>query len=132
MAIIAIPKILQEKLTPEGAEALVHVLDRIEDRSQVRILETTQERFEKRLVTEISKLREDHTLLRSELKEDHTVPRAELRKDITSARTDLKITEERLEKRIESVKAELIKWMFIFWIGQIGTIIAILFAFFKK
>ena len=42
----------------------------------------------------------------------------------------------RLEKTIAETKAELIKWMFIFWVGQfasiVGVITAILFAFFKR
>ena len=53
-------------------------------------------------------------------------------------KTTLEIAEERLEKRmaqlktkIERVRADLIKWMFIFWVGQVGTITAILFTFFK-
>lgn len=29
-------------------------------------------------------------------------------------------------------KAEIIKWMFIFWLGQIGAILGILFAFFRN
>ncbi|MCR4320310.1 MAG: hypothetical protein NUV74_08275 [Candidatus Brocadiaceae bacterium] len=37
---------------------------------------------------------------------------------------------------IANTKAEIIKWMFIFWIGQftsiVGVLTAILFAFFKK
>jgi len=53
------------------------------------------------------------------------------------------IAEERFEKRvsqleikISEIKADLIKWMFIFVFGQfwliVGTITGILFAFFKK
>lgn len=52
--------------------------------------------------------------------------------------TTLQIAEERFEKRlaqveikIEQSKAETIKWMFIFWVGQVTTIVGILFAFFK-
>ena len=37
---------------------------------------------------------------------------------------------------LAEMKAEIIKWMFIFWIGQftsiVGVLTAILFAFFKK
>jgi len=33
----------------------------------------------------------------------------------------------RLETKVESTKADIIKWMFIFWIGQIATV----FAFIK-
>lgn len=36
---------------------------------------------------------------------------------------------------LANLRAELIKWMFIFWVGQfaaiVGTLTAILFAFFK-
>ncbi len=95
MSIIAIPKILQEKLSDEGANALIEILDKVEDRSQTHTVETVELKFEKRLTEEIS----------------------------------------RLEKKIESTRADLIKWMFIFWIGQfasiVGILTAILFAFFK-
>ena len=44
------------------------------------------------------------------------------------------ISDIRVEMR--EMKAELIKWMFIFWIGQfasvVGVLTAILFAFFKR
>ena len=37
---------------------------------------------------------------------------------------------------LAEIKAELLKWMFIFWIGQfasiVGVLTAILFAFFKR
>jgi len=95
MSIITIPKILQEKLTDEGANALVEILDRVEDRSQAHTVETVELKFEKRLTEEVS----------------------------------------RLEKKIESTRADLIKWMFIFWIGQfasiVGVLTVILFVFFK-
>lgn len=89
MTVIAIPKILRDKLTDEGADALVQILDRVEERTQDRAIATVEERFERRLAEEIGNLR-----------------------------------------------TELIKWMFIFWIGQfasiVGVLSAILFAFFRK
>ena len=33
---------------------------------------------------------------------------------------------------LANVKADIIKWMFIFWIGQIGVIIALLYSFVTK
>lgn len=40
------------------------------------------------------------------------------------------------KKDLAETKAEIIKWMFIFWMGQfasiVGVLTAILFAFFKK
>ena len=50
----------------------------------------------------------------------------------------IELAEQRFEKRlaqldikIERVRADLIKWMFIFWVGQVGVLIGVLFAFFK-
>ena len=37
-----------------------------------------------------------------------------------------------VRKEISEAKADTIKWMFIFWIGQIATILGIIFVFFKK
>jgi len=37
----------------------------------------------------------------------------------------------KLDVKIERVRADLIKWMFIFWVGQVGVLIGVLFAFFK-
>ena len=61
-----------------------------------------EEKFEKRLAEEIGKVRVE----------------------IAQVRADLDV-------KIERVQANLIKWMFIFWVGQIGVLTGILFAFFK-
>lgn len=37
----------------------------------------------------------------------------------------------KLETKLSDTKAELIKWMFIFWVGQVGVMLGILFVFFK-
>jgi len=33
---------------------------------------------------------------------------------------------------LANLKSELIKWMFIFWVGQFASITTVLFLFFKK
>jgi len=76
MAIITIPKILNDRLTDEGARALADILKEVEASAQ---------------------------------------------------QTTLQIAEERFERKLAETKADIIKWMFIFWVGQIG----VLFAFFK-
>jgi hypothetical protein len=30
------------------------------------------------------------------------------------------------------VRADLLRWMFVFWVGQIGALLGILFAFFRR
>ncbi|MDR7476411.1 MAG: DUF1640 domain-containing protein, partial [Armatimonadota bacterium] len=50
------------------------------------------------------------------------------------AKLDRRITEEvaRLRTQISDVRADLIRWMFVFWVGQIGVLLGILFAFFRR
>ena len=55
------------------------------------------------------------TKLRIELKEDVAALRGELKEDIDKVRTEL-----------ANAKAEIIKWLFIFLVGQGATIISIL------
>jgi len=46
------------------------------------------------------------------------------------------VTKTEFRETIANLRAELIKWMFIFWIGQfasiVGVLSVILFAFFRK
>jgi hypothetical protein len=32
----------------------------------------------------------------------------------------------RMDAKLEAMKSELLKWMFLFWVGTIGTVLAIL------
>ena len=50
------------------------------------------------------------------------------KKDILATKRDIA----NLEIKIEKTRADLIKWMFLFWIGQLASLIAILQIFFKK
>ncbi len=45
----------------------------------------------------------------------------EEKQDILATKTDL-----------ANLKADIIKWMFLFWIGQLASLIAILQIFFRK
>ena len=51
--------------------------------------------------------------------------------DLMATKTDLKTDILNLEVKIEKTKAEIIKWMFIFWAGQTGIMIGILALFLK-
>ncbi|MDZ7725628.1 MAG: hypothetical protein U5R06_23090 [candidate division KSB1 bacterium] len=44
---------------------------------------------------------------------------------------ELSKVNERITLENSKTRADLIKWMFIFWIGQVGALLGILFAFFK-
>lgn len=38
----------------------------------------------------------------------------------------------KLQVELSKTRADIIKWMFIFWVGQIGVLLGIIFAFFKS
>lgn len=56
----------------------------------------------------------------------------EKQKELLATKEDLANLKAELMKEIHSIKSEIIKWMFIFWVGQIGVLTGILLAFFKK
>ena len=60
--------------------------------------------------------------------ETKVVKELEERKDTFATKQDIA----RLELKIESSRADIIKWMFLFWIGQVATLFAILQLFFRK
>ena len=91
MAVIAIPKILTDRLTQEGAKALAELLEKIEVSSKTQSIEIAEGKFEKRLAEEIGKLRGE----------------------------------------IHGLRADMIRWTFIFIFGQFWMIVGTLFAFFK-
>jgi flagellar motor switch protein FliG len=49
MAIITIPKILREKLSDEGADALVEIVNKADERQKEDIIKLVEEKFERRL-----------------------------------------------------------------------------------
>jgi methionyl-tRNA formyltransferase len=124
MAIIAFPSILNERLTDAGAQALVDIFDKVEQDNQKTTLGIAEERFEKRM-TQL-----DARIDRLEAKIDNV--KVELESKISGVKTELEAkidgVESRLELKIEKSRADIIKWMFIFWIGQVGTIIALLYG----
>jgi hypothetical protein len=51
----------------------------------------------------------------------------EEKKDVLATKQDIA----NLELKIEQVRSDIIKWMFLFWIGQFAALIAVLQIFFK-
>lgn len=118
MAVIAIPRAIRDVLGDEGSFALVDIFDKVVEDKKLGILEFVEEKFEKRL------------------SEENAKTNGRITEDL--AKLDKRITEEiaKLEVKMSQMETKLIKWMFIFWIGQfaaiVGTLTAILFAFFER
>ncbi|MFH1096872.1 MAG: hypothetical protein ABH886_04180 [Candidatus Desantisbacteria bacterium] len=149
MAIIAFPSILNEKLTDAGTQALVDIFDKVEQQNQKATLLIAEERFEKRMTqldVKIDSVRSDVQIVKSELEAKIDGVRSDVKSlkseleakidvKIDSVRSDVKSLTSELEARIEAktekMHTDIIKWMFIFCVGQVGTITAIFFAFSK-
>ncbi len=56
-----------------------------------------------------------------------TLYEIERQKDVLATKKDI----HELDLKIEHVRAELIKWMFIFWIGQLAAIFTMIKVFFS-
>ena len=115
------------------------------------VIETAALRFEKKLSeelggvkTEIGGLKYDVDGLKTdvaELKSDVAVLKtdvAELQSDVAGLKTDVAGLKTDFVERIGKVREEMqrlqagtIRWMFIFWVGQIGVLLGIIYAVFK-
>lgn len=111
--IIAIPEVLRDKLGPEGARALADLLNEASVQTRGDVVEIAVSRFERRLAEELGELR-------AELHSEVGSLRAELHSEIGGLRADM-----------GAFEARITRWMFVFWIGQIGALLGILLAFFR-
>ncbi len=146
MAIIVIPTPLRDKLGGEAADALVEVLNEVTKNSHAGTLTFVEEKFERRLSEELGQVNQ-HLVVGEERIENRITlleERIERRLSEEIGRVNQRITEEigrvnqriteetsRLEQKISASQANLIKWMFIFWVGQIAVMSGILFAMLK-
>lgn len=132
MPIITVPKVLRDKLGDEGVDALVALINAADSQTKADVLTFVEEKFERRLSEEAAKfsgrLTEEVTRLDRRITEEVTKLDHRITEEV--AKLDVKLAN--LEVRIAEAKADLIRWMFIFWVGQLGAILGILFAFFRK
>ena len=106
MQIIAVPRVLREKLGEDGVDSLIELLNRVSDRTREDVLTFVEEKFERRLSEEMAKINQRIT-------------------------DEVAKINQRISEEIHRMRADIIKWMFIFWVGQIGVIVGLLFAFLK-
>jgi len=106
MPVLTVEKPLRDKLGDDGLDSLFRLINESRDEQKRDTLEFVEEKFERRLSEEIGAL--------------------ELR--LTDRINNV---DKRLSAQISQSSANMIKWMFIFWVGQVGVILGMLFAFFK-
>jgi hypothetical protein len=82
--------------------------------------------FEKENSKLRNEFKEENSKLRNEFKEENSKLRNEFKEDNHKLRLEMKESEKKLSKEIQKSRADMIKWMFIFIIGQLAAIIGIL------
>ncbi|MDZ7721521.1 MAG: hypothetical protein U5R06_01535 [candidate division KSB1 bacterium] len=124
MPILTVEKPLREKLGEDASESLLRLVNQSVEQRKHEMLEFVEEKFERRLTEEISKVNERITTESSKVNERMTEEIGKVNERMTEEIAGVK-------NQISDTRADLIKWMFTFWIGQIGAIMGLLFAFFK-
>ena len=89
-------------------------------------IKVTEEKLRGEIKAIEGKLRGEIKLTEEKLRGEIKSIEGKLRGEIKDVRGEIKATEERLMREIHKWRADTIKWMFIFWIGQIAALTAIL------
>jgi len=108
MAISRVPRALAERLGNDGTEGLITLLVSAKAEWTDDVMTTAVDRFERRLTTEISSLRVDVT------------------REIATLRQDMSAVREDFTRDLSNVRVELLKWSFVFWVGQVAAVAGLL------
>ena len=101
MAAAQMPKALVERLGNDGAQGLNTFLASTRTEWSDEVLTTAIDRFERGLATEISALR------------------ADVSREFANLRVDV-------ARDVSALRVELLKWSFVFWVGQVATMAGLL------
>ncbi len=132
MPIINVPKVLREKLGEEGADALVELINAADSQAKADVLTFVEEKFERRLSEELAKVDGRITTETGKLGERLTSLEAQFERRLSEEMRNVAAEFASVRKEMAELKADLIRWMFIFWVGQLGAVVGILVAFFRR
>ena len=128
MDIDAVPAALAARLGPEATGGLLHVLDLAHSEWSDDVMSLAVERFERRLVEEGSHLRMQIAHAEAALRQHIGQLEIKLGRVEAGLQQDLSQMEVRILREVGTNRFELLKWSFVFWIGQVVTMSAIIAA----
>ncbi|HVL66725.1 MAG TPA: hypothetical protein VM364_05630 [Vicinamibacterales bacterium] len=162
MDLDAVPGPLRAKLGADATAGLLALLELSHEEARDAVTGACAERFERRVVEEVSALRVQNAQTESSMRQDMTRTGAELRQEVAQLGSDLRREMSQLASQLRQEmvqlgselrqemgqlgselrqemgllrcqmadqRAELLKWAFLFWIGQvvaIGTIVGVM------
>lgn len=119
MEIEQVPEVLREHLGTEATSALLRVLDVSHGEERTTVIAACTDRFERRLVEEISSVRLQLTQVEASLRKDMTEMGASIRQDMAEMGATIR-------QDMATNRVELLKWSFLFWVGQVVAVAAIM------
>jgi hypothetical protein len=129
MAIQTVPVPLRERLGPEATDGLLHVLEVSRREWRDEVISVCTERFERRLVEEVAGVRvqiaQTEAVLRREMAETGAAIRTEMAQMGAAIRAETTQMGGSIRQDIATGRVELLKWCFLFWIGQLVAITGI-------
>jgi hypothetical protein len=115
--VVILPHVIEQKLQEDERQEIIDFINGLisNTSSELKkdIIEIVEERFERKLSREL-------VTQKLELRERISSSEVRLNERITTATEKLR---SELVEKIANSKADSIKWMFIFWIGNVLTII---------
>ena len=114
-----VPVPLRERLGPEATGGLLHLLELTHREWRADVIAACTERFERRLVEEVAGLRVQIAQTEAVLRRDMAEMGADIRQEIAQMGGGIR-------QEIATGRVEILKWCFLFWIGQLVTIASIL------
>ncbi|MBF0456727.1 MAG: hypothetical protein HQK99_02410 [Nitrospirae bacterium] len=111
MSVITIPRSIRERLGDAASEDFAVLINDIDLGARKDAIAIAEERFERRMSEESGKLR---------------LEISKVNERITDETGKLRVEIEKVRSEVEKSGKENIKWMFLFWIGQIAAFIAII------
>ena len=117
MAGSRVPAALRNRLEDDATFGLIELLDRERKDWSEQVLSVAADRFERQLSEELSGLRVE---FRTVLHDGFTAVRTEMHDGVNS-----------LRQEIATTRVEMLKWSFLFWIGQVAAMAGLVAIAFK-
>ena len=126
MDIEQVPAALQERLGVEATSGLLQLFDRAHREGRADVIAACTDRFERRLVEEISGARVQIAQVDASLRRDMAEMGASIRQDIARLGADIRQEMTSIRQDLASGRVELLKWCFLFWVGQVVAVAGIM------
>lgn len=126
MDIEQVPAALQERLGVEATSGLLQLFDRAHREGRADVIAACTDRFERRLVEEISGVRVQIAQVEASLRRDMAEMGASIRQDMARMGADIRQEMTGIRQDMASGRVELLKWCFLFWAGQVVAIAGIM------